>query len=118
VQYLVRVLARQSKDGRGARTAEYMCDMLYTVASWLRQEELIPDAAALPKRNWKVRLKQEWQTLTGVRVEPKRPRPTVDEVSAIFGALSRADPRLRLLVELAADCGPGRRSTPSEATWC
>ena len=36
-------------------------------------------AAALPKRNWKVRLKQEWETLTGVRVEPKPPRHTVDE---------------------------------------
>jgi hypothetical protein len=108
VQYLVRVLARQSKDGRGARTAEYMCDMLYTVASWLRQEELIPDAAALPKRNWKVRLKQEWQTLTGVRVEPKRPRHTLDEVSAIFNALPKADPRLRLLVELAAELRAGQ----------
>ena len=40
IQYLVRILARRSKDGRGARTAEYMCDMLYGVASWLRQEEL------------------------------------------------------------------------------
>ena len=39
--------------------------MLYTVAAWLRQEELIPDTAALPKRNWKVRLKQEWKALTG-----------------------------------------------------
>lgn len=87
------MLARQSEDGRGARTAEYMCDRVDGVASWLRQEELIPDAAALPKRNWKVRLKQEWQTLTGVRVEPKRPRHKVDEAAAIFGALpGRADP--------------------------
>ena len=28
IQSLVRVLARDSKQGRGARTAEYMCDML------------------------------------------------------------------------------------------
>jgi hypothetical protein len=108
IQYLVRVLARNSVDGRGARTAEYMCDMLYGVASWLRQEELIPDTAAVPKRNWKVRLKQEWQTLTGARVEPKRPRHTVDEVAAIFGALPSADPRLRLLVELAAELRAGQ----------
>ncbi|HEX6748760.1 MAG TPA: hypothetical protein VF092_15790 [Longimicrobium sp.] len=108
IQYLVRVLGRRSKDGRGARTAEYMCDMLYGVASWLRQEELIPETAALPKRNWKVRLKQEWQALTGVRVEPKRPRHSVDEVALIFAALPAADPRLRLLVELAAELRAGQ----------
>ena len=108
IQSLVRVLARDSEQGRGARTAEYMCDMLYTVAAWLRQEELIPDTAALPKRNWKVRLKQEWKALTGVEVEPKRPRHTVEEVSAIFRALPGADPRLRLLVELAAELRAGQ----------
>jgi hypothetical protein len=108
IQYLVRVLARGSKDGRGARTAEYMCDMLYGVASWLRQEELIPETAALPKRNWKVRLKQEWQALTGSVVKPKRPRHAVEEVAAIFAALPSADPRLRLLVELAAELRAGQ----------
>jgi len=108
VQYLVRVLARKSKDGRGARTAEYMCDMLYGVANWLREEGLIPEAAALPKRNWKVKLKQEWQALTGVHVQPKRPRHAVDEVAAIFRALPDADPRLHLLIELAAELRAGQ----------
>lgn len=108
IQYLVRVLARQSQQGRGARTAEYMCDMLYGVASWLRQEELIPETAALPKRNWKVRLKQEWQALTGRSVQPQRPRHTVDEVAAIFAALPEADPRLWLLIELAAELRAGQ----------
>jgi hypothetical protein len=108
IQSLVRVLARDSEQGRGARTAEYMCDMLYTVAAWLRQEELIPDTAALPKRNWKVRLKQEWKALTGHQVQPKRPRHTVEEVSALFRALPEADPRLRLLVELAAELRAGQ----------
>jgi integrase len=108
VQYLVRVLARQSKDGRGARSAEYTCDMLYTVASWLRQEGLIPDSAALPKKNWKTKLKQEWQALTGKRVEPQRLRHTVEEVAAIFGALPKGDPRVRLLVELAAELRAGQ----------
>jgi hypothetical protein len=108
IQYLVRVLARRSVQGKGARTAEYMCDMPYGVAGWLRQEELIPETAALPKRNWKVRLKQEWQALTGYRVEPRRPRHTVKEVTALFGALPQADPRLRLLVELAAELRAGQ----------
>lgn len=108
IQSLVRVLARDSEQGRGARTAEYMCDMMYTVAAWLRQEELIPDSAALPKRNWKVRLKQEWKALTGHQVQPKRPRHTVEEVSALFRALPEADPRLRLLIELAAELRAGQ----------
>lgn len=108
VQYLVRVLARHSEQGRGARTAEYMCDMLYGVANWLRQEELIPETAALPKRNWKVKLKQEWQTLTGHSVEAKRPRHSVQEVAAIFDALPQADPRVWLLVELAAELRAGQ----------
>lgn len=108
IQYLVRVLARQSQQGRGARTAEYMCGMLYGIANWLRQEELIPETAALPKRNWKVRLKQEWQALTGRSVEPQRPRHTVEEVAAIFAALPEVDPRLRLLIELAAELRAGQ----------
>lgn len=108
IQYLVRVLARESCGGRGARTAEYMCDMLYGVANWLRQEELIPDGAAVPKRNWKVRLKQEWQSVTGVAVQPKRPRHAVGEVVAIFSALPMADPRVWLLVELAAELRAGQ----------
>lgn len=108
IQYLVRVLAKRSRDGRGARTAEYMCDMLYGVSNWLRQEEMIPEAAAWPKRNWKVRLKQEWQAITGATVQPRRPRHTVDEVAALFRTLPAADPRLRLLVELAAELRAGQ----------
>ena len=46
--YLVRVLARESNDGRGARSAEYTCVALYTIAGWLRQEQLIPETAGLP----------------------------------------------------------------------
>ena len=60
IQYLVRLLARQSKGGQGARPAEYMCNMLYGVVEWIRQGEPIPETAAIPKRFWKVRLKQEW----------------------------------------------------------
>ena len=34
--------------------------MLYGVVEWIRQGEPIPETAAIPKRFWKVRLKQEW----------------------------------------------------------
>jgi integrase len=106
--YLVRLLAQQSRDGRGASAAEKTCVILYAVASWLRQEELIPDTAALPKPRWKAKLKEEWRIATGRRVEVKRPRHTVDEVAAIFAALPQGDPRLRLLVELAAELRAGQ----------
>jgi integrase len=104
----VRLLAQQSRDGRGASAAEKTCVILYAVASWLRQEELIPDTAALPKPRWKAKLKEEWRSATGRRVEVKRPRHTVDEVAAIFAALPQGDPRLRLLVELAAELRAGQ----------
>ena len=108
LMYLVRQLAQQSRDGEGASAAEKTCVMLYAVAAWLRQEQLILDTAAVPKPRWKVRLRDEWRTITGQRVEVKRPRHQVDEVAAIFAALPQGDPRLRLLIELAAELRAGQ----------
>lgn len=92
--------------------------MLYAVASWLRQEGLIPDSAAIPRANWKVKLREEWRALTGHRVEVQRPRHQVDEVAAIFAALPKAHPRLRLLIELAAErrAGQAVRAKRSDLT--
>lgn len=106
--YLVRLMAQQSPDGSGAVAAEKTCKALYAAAAWLRAEELIPKGAALPKPRWKVRLREEWRALTGKRVEVKRLRHHVDEVKAIFAALPEADPRLRLLIELAAELRAGQ----------
>ncbi|CAN5730835.1 hypothetical protein BH23GEM5_BH23GEM5_20720 [soil metagenome] len=108
MMYLVRVLAQGSEGGRGARSAELMCVVLYAIANWLRQERLISESAALPKRAWKAALRQEWQAVTGSRLEIQRPRHTMEEVKAIFGALPDGDPRLRLLVELAAELRAGQ----------
>jgi integrase len=105
---LVRRMAQQSRDGSGAKAAEKACVALFTVASWLRQEGLIPDNAAVPKARWKIKLREEWRALTGRPVEVKRPRHDVDEVAAIFAALPQADPRLRLLIELAAELRAGQ----------
>ena len=69
ITYLVRILARDSRNGRGARSAELMCIALYTIANWLRQELLIPTSAALPKRAWKAAVRQEWEARTGARVK-------------------------------------------------
>ncbi|MDQ3605085.1 MAG: hypothetical protein M3418_02690 [Gemmatimonadota bacterium] len=108
VQNLVRDLARQSRNGQGRRTAEYLCDVLYGVGGWLREEGVIPEAAAVPRRNWKVRLKQEWETITGTVVQVQRPRHSLEEVARIFASLTRGDPRLELLIELAAELRAGQ----------
>jgi integrase len=108
VQILVRRLAAKSRDGRGARSAIYMCEMLYTVANWLREEQKIPDAVALPKRKWKERLRREWEEITGRRVEVKRPRHSPEEVRRVFAALPEGDPRIHLLVELSAELRVGQ----------
>ena len=106
--YLVRLLAAESRDGEGAVAAEYMCVALYAVASWLRQEGLIPETAALPRPRWKMKLREEWRTVTGRVRDVKRPRHSVAEVAAIFAALPQGDPRLRMLVELAAELRAGQ----------
>ena len=108
LMFLVRQMAQQSRDGKGAVAAEKTCVMLYAIAAWLRQEGFIPDTAAVPKPRWKVRLREEWRALTGHRVEVNRPRHDVDEVAAIFAALPQGDPRLRLLIELAAELRAGQ----------
>jgi integrase len=108
MMYLVRMMAQQSRDGGGCVAAEKTCVILYAVASWLRQEGLIPDTAAIQKKGWKVKLREEWRALTGHRVQIKRPRHNVEEVAAIFAALPKADPRLRLLIELAAELRAGQ----------
>lgn len=108
ILFLVRMLARDSRKGEGARSAEYTCVTLYAIASWLRGEGLIPETAALPRPGWKAKLKEEWRVATGRRVECHQPRHSVDEVKAIFAALPQGDPRLRLLVELAAELRAGQ----------
>ncbi|HEU0053992.1 MAG TPA: hypothetical protein VFQ39_12490, partial [Longimicrobium sp.] len=103
ILFLVRMLAKESIRGKGARSAEYACVTLYAVAAWLRGEGLIPESAALPRPGWKAKLKEEWRVATGRPVVCRQPRHSVDEAAAIFAALPDGDPRLRLLVELAAE---------------
>lgn len=106
--YLVRLLAQESTKGEGGSAAEYICVCMYAIASWLRQEGHIPETAALPRPRWKMKVREEWRIATGRTREVKRPRHSVEEVAAIFAALPQGDPRLRLLVELAAELRAGQ----------
>ena len=109
ILYLVRQLARRSQKGEGAVAAEKTCVILFAIASWLRSEELIPSTAVHPSAGWKARVREEWRNETGKRSDAvERPRHAVDEVAALFAALPKADPRLRLLVELAAELRAGQ----------
>ncbi len=108
VLYLARRFAQERTDGKGVRAAEYACVVLYTVAGWLREERLIPETAALPRRGWKTKLRDEWRSLTGRSTEPARPRHSVEEVRQFFAGLPQGDSRLWLLVELAAELRAGQ----------
>ena len=115
----VRALWRKMADrfvvagGRefGVRAAEGVIDALYSVAAWLRDEQRIPSDAARPPDQWRKALKEEWAQRTGQRrVRPYRPRHTEGEYRKIFAASAdpRVDPRIRLAIELAAECRTGQ----------
>jgi hypothetical protein len=100
-------------EGRefGVRAAEQIIDSIFCVAAWLREEARIPSDAARPPDGWRRRLKDEWAQRTGEQQSrPYRPRHTEEEFRRIFVALNdpRVDPRIRLAIELAAECRTGQ----------
>jgi hypothetical protein len=115
----IRALWRTMADGYvrtegkefGIRIAEQLVDALFSVSSWLREEARIASDAARPPDGWRKRLRDEWAQRTGDALHrPNRPRHTVDEFRRIFAALNdpRVDPRIRLAIELAAECRTGQ----------
>lgn len=105
-------------EGRefGVRVAEQIVDAIFSVASWLREESHIAPDVARPPDGWRKRLREEWAQRTDEQPHrPHRPRHSVDEFRRIFAALNdpRVDPRIRLAIELAAECRTGQvlRST-------
>ena len=100
-------------DGRsfGVRAAEQVVDSIYSVATWLREESRIALDAARRPDGWRRRLKEEWESRTGEQLgRPFRPRHTEEEFRRIFKALNnpKVDPRIRLAIELAAECRTGQ----------
>ena len=95
----------------GVRAAEGVVDAIYSVAAWLREESVLaPDVARAPAQ-WRKALKEEWAQRTGQRrSRPHRPRHTVGEYRRIFATITdpRVDPRIRLAIELAAECRTGQ----------
>lgn len=100
-------------DGRefGIRVSEQIVDAIFSVASWLREESHIAPDVARPPDGWRKRLREEWSQRTDEQLHrPHRPRHTVDEFRRIFAALNdpRVDPRIRLAIEIAAECRTGQ----------
>jgi len=98
-------------DEFGLRVTERLVDAIFSVASWLREENRIPADASRPPERWRKRLKEEWELRTGEQLrKPFRPRHTPEEFRRIFAALSdpRVDPRIRLAIEIAAECRTGQ----------
>jgi hypothetical protein len=91
----------------GRETAKNLVHLMNQCAIWLASNRHIPARCAPPK-GWQDRLEEEWDKVTKVRYEVARPRHTPAEMGRILGALPKADPRIALAVELAAEARLGQ----------
>jgi hypothetical protein len=62
-----------------------------------------------PARGWKAAMKREWEEITGQPVRHRqKPLYTPAKLEALWAALPRANPRLRLAVEIGAELRLGQ----------
>jgi hypothetical protein len=94
----------------GGRRATHMAVIaLVRVARWLEEAGKVSSPATRPPHNWRKQCDADWQSTTGEAStdEDDRPRYTPAELGRLHLALERADPRLRLAVELAGEARLG-----------
>jgi integrase len=112
VRNLWRTLAKEARHATGettvcgCRQTEVTVDAFYGIATWLREENHIGQAVAVPMDKWRQKLKDEWAQITESSVGNKvQPRHTPLEVSAIFRALSHSDvdPRFATVFALGGE---------------
>lgn len=108
VTTLIRRAARASDEGAGFRAAEFVWEMMYSIAQWLRDEEMIPRTAAVPRSNWKAKLREEWESVTEVMIEVNRPRFTKVEFARLLAKAHKVRPQLKLLLEVGAELRGGQ----------
>lgn len=99
------VHAPDQRTATGPRQTEVTLDALYSVANWLRDEGHIPSTACLPTKQWRAKLKAEWEHITGEQAKPQRPRHTPDELRRLFEHMHDAavDPRFALAFDLGGE---------------
>jgi integrase len=105
-----RILQLRADGADGLRGAEITVQRMNAVASWLRDEELIPAGACVGSRRWKQELAADWLELSGARAlpDPKRPRHTLDEMRRILATAVAVDPRFELAMVLGAELRLGQ----------
>lgn len=94
----------------GLRGAEITTARVLAVATWLRDEELIPAGASVASRTWKKELRADWIELSGERAlpAPARPRHTLEEMRKIIAKAAMVDPRFDLAMALGAELRIGQ----------
>lgn len=105
-----RILELRQAGDTGLRGAEITMSRVLAVATWLRDEELIPTGAAVAPRTWKKELRADWVELTGERSlpEPRRPRHSLEEMRKILAKAGEVDPRFELAMALGAELRIGQ----------
>jgi integrase len=98
------------KGKRGARTAEKVLEHVIAVASWLRDNEHIPETACRASSKWTEELYEDWRTRTcsDQDYQVDKPRHSRDEALLILAAARQVDPRFDLLLALGADLRLGQ----------
>lgn len=116
-----RLVALLAKEKQGIRSTEITVSRINTAAEWLRDQKKIPrDAALLPKK-WRADLLKYWRgetaKLQGKKSDeiddpvPHRPRHTLEDMRKVLAAAAKVDPRLYLLLQLAAEYRLGQART-------
>lgn len=95
----------------GPRMAQRAVDLLFRVLRYHASENgrTLPQ----PPRKWQEELEREWGQIVGTAPIIAKPRHTQTQIALMLKGLRRADPRLGLLLELAAEVrlGQARRCT-------
>jgi hypothetical protein len=109
-ELLTAKLAGAENVGEGYRGAEVTLTRVLTVAQWLRDSELIPADAAVPKKTWKEELRTYWSQARGVKhaPEPHRPRVTIEQLREVIRVAPLVDPRFGLIVHVGIGMRPGQ----------
>jgi hypothetical protein len=98
-----------AKECKAVRATEITVSRIITVVRWLRRKRHIPREAAPWPEDWKKDVAKHWRGVTGSDrdQQPEQLRYTLDEFQRIVAA-ANFDPRLFLLLRLAAGLRPGQ----------
>lgn len=99
-----------ARGGVGFHDAEDTGSAILTVIRGLQEEGKVPGGVDVPYGHaWHKELRRYVEEMTGAAIpEPQRPRHTLAEIVALFGACWTVDPRLGLIFALGAELRAGQ----------